>query len=121
MRILEKSSFLSFTTLQRVPLGASKIAQIVVQKGNREAERPNQGPKDPKVVRDQDRLALVIKVEELGAKDCLNYFLVIMHVEPRETSVGFNTAMVAKGRNAIVTLAMAFMDLLSFFKMWLSC
>ena len=75
MRTLENFSFLSFTKWQRVPFGASKIAQIVVQKGNREAERPNQGPKDPKVVRDQDRLALVIKVEELGAKDCLDCFV----------------------------------------------
>lgn len=29
--------------------------------------------------------------------------------------------MVARGRNAMVTVAMAFMDLLSFFKRWLSC
>ena len=74
MRSLEYLRFLGFTTLQRVPLGASTIAQIVVQKGNPEAERPDQGPKDPKVVRDQDRLALVIEIEELGAKDCLIYF-----------------------------------------------
>lgn len=41
MRTLGNFSFLSFTQWQRVPLGASTIAQIVVQKGNREAERPN--------------------------------------------------------------------------------
>ena len=56
---------------QRVPSWTSEIAQIIIQKKDREAQRPDQGPKDPKVIRDQDLPPLRIEVEELGAKNRL--------------------------------------------------
>lgn len=94
-----------------------EIAQIVVQERYRKAQRPDQGPEDPEVIRDKDLLPLGIEIEELGTEDCLKLTSASLIMSKGD----LHTAIVARGRKAIVTHAMALMDLLSFFMMRLSC
>ena len=56
---------------RRLCLRISKIAKVVVEKRDSEAQRSDQGPQYPKVVCDPKVRFLGIKVEELRAKNRL--------------------------------------------------
>ena len=54
-----------------LPLGPSKMIQIIIQNRYRDAKRRDESPEDPEIMGDEDVVALAIKVEKLRAEHSL--------------------------------------------------